>query len=69
MENDGNPVGPIRSAFAHGMLKTTSARWICTVGAIGIWAYLAWNGDLSPEFHGTMIALVIKSYFDRREAE
>ena len=49
----------------HVVLKLFSARWFCTVAAMWVWAILATTDKLGAEFNGAMIALIIKSYFDR----
>ena len=49
--------------------KLWSARFICTVGALIIWAYQSCAGAISPEFNCTMIALIINWYFKKEEAD
>jgi hypothetical protein len=58
-----------REALRHMTFKASSARWIATVAACGIWAVLTWRDRISQEFNASMIALVLSWYFKDKARE
>lgn len=59
----------LRNVGQHAGLKVMSARWFCTVAAMWVFGYLACTGQLSSEFNGAVIMLIVKSYFDRKNED
>lgn len=59
----------LRAVGQHAGMKIMSARWFCTIAAMWIWAYCAYKGLLGAEFNASIITLIVKSYFDRKDVE
>jgi hypothetical protein len=52
-----------RELATHAGAKATSARWLCTVGALVMWYVM--REAIDPGTHTTLIVTVILSYFQR----
>jgi hypothetical protein len=56
-----------RELATHAASKATSARWLCTVGALLMWYVM--RAEIDAGTHTTLIATVILSYFQRRDRD